>query len=917
LPAAETSKPDVDVFEKWLLSLRERDPKLHAELIGDFESRYTTLSVAHESAEAGVATMPAGLVLETLVRRGRPALLVKENRIVPVDPEADVSREVLERLQQSTPVLESVIPLVGRIDVTNHAGGLDYVGTGWLVEADMVVTNRHVAELVAQWDGRQYMFRPGRFGDPISVSIDYRHELGVDASSPAEVSSVLWIESDSRAADIAMLRVARRTDGTHRQKIDLADSDVLPNTAVAVIGYPARSPDVLIPDQAWMERVYGGHYDVKRVAPGLIGTNRRGWQTHDCTTLGGNSGSVVVDMQSGRAVALHFAGLYMIENYCIPASTLRRYRDNPPLRPFELRARATETASAFLDPPPVSQLVQAIAAGNVTITVPLTVTVSLGAPLATPQIASPSDATPKSDEVIEAARALQRAILGDGVLAVRHGYLVEGGRLSDTRCLVVAAAPTRLEDVRARAPREYAGFPVDVRQASIRDQIGESSDAAEEAPRTIAYDDVRRRGAGFSFDWVEEEMKVLLHVGPERSWSVLSDFLAKTRRRLRCSMYEFHAGYIADALQAKLQEEVQVSLVLAPQTRLPASGRIGDDDFDRAATFSRWESGFGDRFERIFVPVGNGGLVANAYHIKVAVRDGDTFWLSSGNWKHTSQPNIAEADLNDPRATSNAGNREWHVVVANKTLADRYENHIETDFEQCSELGGTPEAVEEPIYIDIPAAVLEGVERERVAQEIFVPKQIRGTIRVKPLLTPYSKGAVYCSAVIEMIRSAKKQLLFQNQYINVADTTTGLFSDLVDALVDKSNEIGDVRIILRSGGDGFLDSMAELRRRGMDVNRCVRRLAGTHTKGIIADGRQVLIGSQNWSSLGVTLNRDASLLFDNRDVAQYFAEVFEEDWRRSSDVLVPEVAFSVARVAEGVEPPPGFMRVPLADYLEG
>ena len=34
-----------------------------------------------------------------------------------------------------------------------------------------------------------------------------------------------------------------------------------------------------------------------------------GWVfTHDATTLGGNSGSVVVDLATGNAVGLHFGG---------------------------------------------------------------------------------------------------------------------------------------------------------------------------------------------------------------------------------------------------------------------------------------------------------------------------------------------------------------------------------------------------------------------------------------------------------------------------------------------------------------------------------------------------------------------------------------------------------------------------------
>jgi hypothetical protein len=45
---------------------------------------------------------------------------------------------------------------------------------------------------------------------------------------------------------------------------------------------------------------------------------------HDSSTLGGNSGSAVVDVSSGRVVGLHFAGEYRDANYAVPAYELAR-----------------------------------------------------------------------------------------------------------------------------------------------------------------------------------------------------------------------------------------------------------------------------------------------------------------------------------------------------------------------------------------------------------------------------------------------------------------------------------------------------------------------------------------------------------------------------------------------------------------
>ena len=122
-----------------------------------------------------------------------------------------------------------------------------------------------------------------------------------------------------------------------------------------------------------------------------------------------------------------------------------------------------------------------------------------------------------------------------------------------------------------------------------------------------------------------------------------------------------------------------------------------------------------------------------------------------------------------------------------------------------------------------------------------------------------------------------------------------------------------------SDGSGFWDQVAELRRRGIDVANQVRRLSHTHTKGIVVDGRQVLVGSHNWSQSGVTLNRDASLIIDDPRAADYFARVFETDWKRASPLTRsgPRPTQEAPRLASGDAPAPGYRRMTLAEYLEG
>src|SRR6185369_16595142 len=125
--------------------------------------------------------------------------------------------------------------------------------------------------------------------------------------------------------DIAFLKVDRRTDGRAPSFIPVAASDAADEMPVCVIGYPARAPKRVIPDQELMKQLYRDRFDVKRAAPGFTSGLERGSTTHDCTTLGGNSGSVVLDLATGQAVGLHYAGIYEEDNFAVRASVLTDY----------------------------------------------------------------------------------------------------------------------------------------------------------------------------------------------------------------------------------------------------------------------------------------------------------------------------------------------------------------------------------------------------------------------------------------------------------------------------------------------------------------------------------------------------------------------------------------------------------------
>lgn len=915
------SRPDTETLKRWLDRLKRRDPRLHAELSTRLDQLLQ--QPVTESAMPGVVAEGVddfGATLETIVREGRPALLINGGGFTKPTEIDQPSKEITDRLLQHADSFKNVIPLVGRIDVGNFPGGATYLGTGWLVDPDVVVTNRHVAELIARWEGGTYRFRPGRFAQPITAKLDYLHESGSAQADAVEVDRIIWIEPDPKKADIAFLKLkaARRIgDGTTPNRIVLAAEDARAGTDVAVIGYPARAPADVIPDQDRMDRIYGGRYDVKRIAPGLMDDLSRGWATHDCTTLGGNSGSVVVDMRSGEAVALHFAGLYLVENYAVPASTIRDY-----IRRKPWTGTQPERARTPVPPPAVQPVSPAVAISSPgSLPISLTITLNIGGQSTTvtagpTAVAASSD--PRHAEAAVAAFWEQRP---EGVIAARVGFLEDGDEIGDTPYIAASVRVDDLPAVEAAGTRQFQGFEVRYAPATVDEQVADLP--ALESVDSISYDDEARSGPQYSFAQVNEEMTVRAHVGPEYSWDELHAFLADAKNDMVSAIYEFHAPLIKDALEDRLNDGASLTLVMDNATFSP----VKDDEFDRREVFDEWADKFKDRFKRIVAPEGRTGLISDSYHIKVTVRHDDTFWLSSGNWKAgSSQPPITPQERAEAEAHDLPGNREWHVVIHNKTLADRFRSHILQDYKHSTELGGGPVPIEREaadIWVDVPIEEAIVLER-RPPSRLVEPQDFTGKIKVRPLLTPDREGAVYSEAVLDLIRSARTSLLFQIPYIGMPSNPRqdrGYIDALIKALTDKLKTLDDARVILRTGGSRLSDPTHAawyFKSKGVDIAERLRRIDNHHTKGMIVDGKRVLIGSHNWSKPGVTLNRDASLIFDNADIAGYYAQAFEIDWERSNPIKPKRFVKTeaVIREAVGAAPPVGFRRMRLSDLLK-
>jgi endonuclease G, mitochondrial len=252
--------------------------------------------------------------LEVIVRTDgtRPSFLVKNGKI---DKASSVIGSWDTLLTENEVKLREAFECVGRIDVPGTSVG--FVGTGYLIHRDVIVTNRHVLQAAA------FQLSNGTWQFANNAAIDFGHELQGQASvNRRKLKQVIFFAPqtiidpiDHNKLDLVLIELEPADDDDVPDKLpvlDLTNSWMLPSREVCTIGYPgAPRPGTYPP--TLIEQLFQTTFGHKRMAPGILMqpvSNVANWTlAHDATTLGGNSGSMIMTFgPQGSAVGLHYGG---------------------------------------------------------------------------------------------------------------------------------------------------------------------------------------------------------------------------------------------------------------------------------------------------------------------------------------------------------------------------------------------------------------------------------------------------------------------------------------------------------------------------------------------------------------------------------------------------------------------------------
>ncbi|MEM9670433.1 MAG: DNA/RNA non-specific endonuclease [Pseudomonadota bacterium] len=280
------------------------------------ESQHRLSAVPH-----GVGPGDVSFFESIILSVDRPTLLIQNGEF-----ELPAAEDLAEHLTLARDKICYRLPSVGRVEVDD--GSRRYpAGTAWMVAPDIAITNRHVAEHFATHDDNRKPILQRNFRRrPYKVNIDFLEEHDLPSEHEVRVVEVLYLpERRNDIPDIALIRL--ESTAALPEPIPLMSDRIGIDRWIGVIGYPLSDPRIPPEGREVEESYFHNIYGVKRLSPGKIDDVPDGitmpWiLAHDATTLGGNSGSVLLDLKSGAAAGVHFRGHYKVANYAVAASEI-------------------------------------------------------------------------------------------------------------------------------------------------------------------------------------------------------------------------------------------------------------------------------------------------------------------------------------------------------------------------------------------------------------------------------------------------------------------------------------------------------------------------------------------------------------------------------------------------------------------
>jgi len=373
-------------------------------------------------------------------------------------------------------------------------------------------------------------------------------------------------------------------------------------------------------------------------------------------------------------------------------------------------------------------------------------------------------------------------------------------------------------------------------------------------------------------------------ISPEYAFYDLVHWINEAQTEIHVHLYELTSPELSKALQNAIERGVEVTVLLeggvySSWDYMETSRGIASDLHNAGATVL-W---------MVDPPSASSPEGPYRYiHSKVAVRDQTSVWMSSGNWKSSSF------------SLEEYGNREWSVFIDDSTTAQLVLSRMLWD-EDTSHLH---------IQEFDPSDPSLGTPSNWVTPELHLLFNLTST--VPPSALGVTTGTTYSGP-------------FTGQLLTCPDDCIGGLVDMIDS-ADQSIDLS-VQYFQDGWGWGYGDNplLAALERAAIERNVTIRLLLNgyytddpfddrdvlnlvnnhwnrtlgadttailmssgdnitkLHNKGVIIDGKSVLISSINWGSNSALRNREMGIILHQPPIASAYEFSFEQDWNRMDD----------------------------------
>jgi len=355
-----------------------------------------------------------------------------------------------------------------------------------------------------------------------------------------------------------------------------------------------------------------------------------------------------------------------------------------------------------------------------------------------------------------------------------------------------------------------------------------------------------------------EGVAVTAFAAPDCSYEVFSAAVAEADREILVNVYEFTDEKMAGDLISARDRGVTVTVLLegGPVGGISPEGRAVAGALNRSG-----------------IPVLSMTTTDAAHakyrydHAKYLVVDGSAVLVGSENFKPGGYP-----------APGLQGNRGWGVLLEDPEVAAYFREVFLLDAAggDIVPLEGTAAGLYTPWAPDYTVE--------------FTACRAEGA-RVTPVVSPDTSALI-----LELIEGAEESIAIEQAYIT--NETASEFNPYLAAAIDASRRGVAVRVLLDSAwfnteGAADNDEMVavinrlaaaeglplEARLADLEANN----LAKIHNKGVIVDGRAVLVSSINWNANSPAFNREAGVIIEHPEIAAYYTGIFEDDWDASKE----------------------------------